>query len=330
MLHVTTQGAALGQAGGRLELRKDDTVLLSVPIAAVGVVFLYGDVRPTKGAVRLCLDENVGVVLLTRQGRFRGRLAGKGDDGLSLRQCQWSCAGNTSFCLSYSRLVVRRKLESSLETWQLRRQSPGSTSSTVAALRQAMERIPTAASLDSLRGMEGTAARAWFAQMRAWLPRAWNFAGRDRTHADPANALLNLGYTLLCHEWESHLAGAGFEPGLGFYHSPKAGRPSLACDLMEEFRPRVVDRVVLNLANRSILRPSDFEQRESGMRLKQDALRVFLRAYEEVLLPERQVFSERLVELERRLRATKLAHEVERITPRSESRIDVEDVEHLA
>src|SRR5207249_2121900 len=136
------------------------------------------------------------------------------------------------------------------------------------------------------RGVEGGASRAYFGLFARWNGSELPFEGREkRGTADPINALLNFGYTLLTREIEGLLEAAGLDPTIGFYHQPDDDRPSLACDWVEEFRHVIVDRLVLTLVNKRMITHTDFEEGEErrGIRLSMDGLRKFLTAYDQAM-----------------------------------------------
>lgn len=149
-------------------------------------------------------------------------------------------------------------------------------------------RVPSARaalSLETLRGIEGTAAARHFGALAGMVPSAFAFDGRNRRPPrDPVNALLSFGYVLVGNELQALLDAMGFDPYLGFYHQLDYGRPSLALDLLEEFRAALVDRFSLNLLNLGILKPQDFvETPEKGVVLGRDALKTWFAHYEKEL-----------------------------------------------
>ena len=152
-----------------------------------------------------------------------------------------------------------------------------------------MERLATVArtvaTIDSLRGIEGTAAARYFESLAGMVPPAFMFDGRSRRPPrDPVNALLSFGYVLVGHELQALLDGMGFDPYLGFYHQIDYGRPSLALDLLEEFRAALVDRFSTGLLNLGIFRPEDFgETREKGVVLGREAMKTWFACYEKEL-----------------------------------------------
>jgi CRISPR-associated protein Cas1 len=151
------------------------------------------------------------------------------------------------------------------------------------SLREALATIGAVSSLESLRGIEGSAARAYFDLLMRCNRSDLRFEGRKKhPPTDPVNALLSLGYALLTRELEGLLEAAGLDPTVGFYHQPDGDRPSLACDWVEEFRHAIVDRLVLALINRGTLTARDFQDPDTrqGVRLTPDGLRKMLSAYE--------------------------------------------------
>ena len=153
-----------------------------------------------------------------------------------------------------------------------------------------------APSLEVLRGIEGAATRRYFRALAGIVPPAFAFAGRSRRPPrDPCNALLSFGYVLVGNELQALLDGIGFDPYIGFYHQLDYGRPSLALDLLEEFRAPLVDRLSATLLNRGELAAGDFAGTpERGITLTREALKRYLAAYERELTEPRAVESEQL------------------------------------
>jgi CRISPR-associated protein Cas1 len=306
-VHVTTQGTNLTQSGQRLAVRKDQERLLEIPVLHLRGILLYGDVRASTGALRLCAAEGVAVTFLSRTGRLRARLAPAQDYSAKLRVLQYQRSQDANFCLRWSQGIVRAKLLSALAHLEAKeRGHQEAPKRTARQLRQTLEKLGATRSLDELRGLEGTAAASYFAALRGWVPDEVGFPGRRRESPDLVNVLLNLGYTLLYREMEGLASGAGLEPALGFYHSLDAGRASLACDVQEEFRHNFVDRLVLTLVNRRQIQPEKHLQAagSSAPRLTAEALSVFLTAYEKAASLQRPDF---LRQLERLVRSIEVS-----------------------
>jgi CRISPR-associated protein Cas1 len=288
-LHVAEQGTYLRRVGSRVCLTRKDAILLQVPAAKLQGVVLYGNIQVSSQCLRNLLDEGVWLSFFTRNGVYKGRLQPPVERGGRLRLRQWERSRDPQFCLDSSRAIVRGKLlsQKNIAAAYAKNYLAVTMGNSFGCLRDGLERLESATELDQLRGIEGAATRAYFDLFRRWNQSEIAFDGREKhPPTDPINALLSFGYTLLSRELEGLLEAAGLDPTVGFYHQAHADRPSLACDWVEEFRHLVVDRVVLFLINRRIVTSADFEDRgeKGGMRLSQEGLRKFLRAYERSLI----------------------------------------------
>jgi CRISPR-associated protein Cas1 len=157
------------------------------------------------------------------------------------------------------------------------------------ALRNMIAQVPRATSIGSLLGIEGNGSAAYFGVFGRLLRGSMTFTRRRRRPpTDPINSMLSLGYTLLLHQVSAAIQVVGLDPYAGFLHQPRFGRPALALDLMEEFRPIIADSVVLNIVNHKILTEQDFREELGVVQLKPDARKRFYAKFEERLLEELQ------------------------------------------
>ena len=281
-LYVTEQGARIEREYRRLLVVKGDEALLALPLARIDHLVLVGRVGMTTPAMHALLDADVGVSLLNRWGRLRGRLVPPTGKNIPLRQCQYARALDNKFCLAVSRSVVEGKLRNYralAQRWARRRTGIGHEA--VTEIGAALEQLVTASDLAVLRGIEGRGSRAYFRLWWRLLPVTLSHSCRSRRPPrDPANALMSLGYSLLAQNMMTACEVVGLDPYDGFFHADKYGRPALALDLMEEFRGVIVDSVVINLLNRRRLDADDFRPGpEGGIYLKERGLRVFFDAY---------------------------------------------------
>lgn len=247
---VTNDGASL-----RLDPRELDTVAC------------HGHVDVTHDALRLLLAHDVELALLTASGsRCRGRLVTGDSPRVTLRLLQYELHRDPAATLGTARDVVRAKIESQIAAARhYRKQGRRPARRSVGALRSLHARVDRAADLDSLRGLEGAASAEWFRWLASLLPAPWSFPCRSiRPPRDPVNALLSLGYTWLLARVSARIEARGLELQLGTLHQYRAGRPSLACDLMEPLRVPFVDRWVVQLTTHRIVSPSDFHATEDG------------------------------------------------------------------
>lgn len=283
-LYVTEPGSRVEKEYRRLRVvDKDNQTLLVTPLARVGEVVLVGQAGATTPALLALLDEGIGLTFVTRQGKLRGRLSPATGKNLALRRRQYQQAEAPLFCLGLSRAIVAGKLRNSRTlARRLLRGRAAAPAGQVERLKRCLKEVGRCPDIAALMGREGDGARAYFAVFRAALGDRLAFGQRSRRPPrDPVNALLGLGYSLLAANLITALEIVGLDPYCGFFHGPASyGRPALALDLMEEFRPVVVDSVVLTLVNKRMLAEDDFEPGSGGgLYLTGRGLKVFFEQY---------------------------------------------------
>ena len=282
-LYVTEPGSRIEKEYRRvLVTSADDEVLLSVPLVHVTDIVLVGSVGVTTQALLSLLEAGVSFSIVSRSGKLLGRLMPPSEGNIFLRRLQYQRAADPSFCLAIAKAIALGKLKNQRAfAYRLCRKDPGLPKSNIEKITAAIKNAEGEQNLDSLRGQEGIGAKAYFRIFRAALNQEWDFEKRSRRPpADPANALLSLGYSLLTQNMMTALEVAGLDPYDGFFHADVYGRPALALDLMEEFRALIVDSVVLTLVNKRILAPDDFiPVEEGGFHLKPRAMKKFLMQY---------------------------------------------------
>ncbi len=289
-LYVMTQGAYLRLEGETLVVEVERQKRLQVPIHHLGSVVIFGDVLVSPAALHRCADDGLGVMLLDRRGRFKARLEGSLSGNILLRQAQHRAAATQA--LEVARAFIAGKLRNTRQV-VLRGARDSHDDADRDALRQCgrllaghIRRLPGATTLDEARGIEGDGARVYFEAVRHLIRtdarEVFKFEQRNRRPPlDRFNALLSFVYTLLVHDCRSAVEAVGLDSQLGFLHAVRPGRPSLALDLMEEFRP-VVDRLALTLINRGQLTDRDFEPRPGGaVYLSETGRKTVLGAYQQ-------------------------------------------------
>jgi CRISPR-associated protein Cas1 len=286
-LFITEQNSIIRKTSNRLIVEKDDTVLLEIPCLKIETVLIYGNVQVTSQALAEMLDQGIELALLSRSGRLRGQLTPPKAKNIPLRMRQYKVSDSESFCFAFARSVVTAKIASSAAVlWRFQKNHPDILSdSEIADVERAAEGLEAVSTLDSLRGLEGTAAARYFRCLGRMAPSEIGFETRNRRPPrDPLNALLSFGYVLAGNEIQALLDAMGFDPYLGFFHQIDYGRPSLALDLLEEFRAPLVDRFSLRLLNLGILTRASFTATpEGGMVLEREALKRYFAAYEKEL-----------------------------------------------
>lgn len=287
-MYVVQEDAFLGKLDERLQIKHQGKRLLDVPLLKLDGVVLLGRATLSPHVVDELLERNIPLSFLTRYGKYRGRLEPEVTRNIFVRRGQWNAAGETPISVVAVRGFVRGKLKNYRSLLQ-RKQRDGDGLDVTGAIDQlegAIAALPRTDRIDQLRGYEGAGSAAYFGVFNELLQGTpFEFTHRNRRPPkDPVNSLLSLGYALLRHDVQSALNIVGFDPYLGYLHTERYGRPSLALDVMEEFRPLVVDAMVLSLLKRpNGLRLGDFEQEplNGEVSLTGDGLKKFLRAYEE-------------------------------------------------
>lgn len=263
-LAISEQGTSVHADGDMLVVQRGKSVLRRIRGGELEQVLLLGGVEVTRQAMNLLLRRDIEMVLLTQDGRFRGRLSGRGSKNVQLRLAQYQRSTDPAFCLAVARAIVAGKLQNQRQILlrAQRRLQDDDLAGAVGNLRMMAQRAAACTDLDALRGFEGQGAALYFGQFgKLILNPDFRFPTRSRRPPrDPVNAMLSFGYAVLGGIAETELYHCGLEPMLGFLHQPAYGRPSLMLDLLEEFRP-LVDTLVLRVVNRRQIAVKDFDQR---------------------------------------------------------------------
>jgi CRISPR-associated protein Cas1 len=327
-LYVQGQGYAVGLKGEVLEVRERGKAIDEVRLIDLSGVSLFGNVQISAQALRELAARDVVVTHLSYGGWVSAVTTPPPHKNVELRRRQFETAGDRAACLALARTFVTGKIRN-CRTF-LRRNARELDEKTLMRLAAARRGAERAESLESLLGVEGAAARIYFSELSKTLKGqgeggapAFDFSSRNRRPPrDPVNAVLSFVYAMLVKDVVATLVSVGFDPFLGFYHQPRYGRPALALDLMEEFRPLVADSVVVGLINNGELRPSDFVSRAGAVALTASGRRRVIEAYERRLdqLVTHPIFGysigyRRVFEVQARLLARALTGEIDRYPP---------------
>jgi CRISPR-associated protein Cas1 len=257
-----------------IQVEVKGTVRLGVPLHNLQGLTLFGNVMISPGAMEACAEGGIAVTFLSEAGRLRARVDGPVSGNVLLRREQFRMADRVEDIVRMSRCIVAGKLQNARGNLQRSARDSADEDDRTALTRAAEElaagirRLEFAAEIDQIRGIEGAAARAYFGVFGRMVRQdreAFTPAGRSRRPPlDRMNALLSYVYALLLADCQAALTSAGLDPNVGFLHADRPGKPSLALDLMEEFRPLLADRLVLTLVNRRQIARDDFAIREGG------------------------------------------------------------------
>jgi CRISPR-associated protein Cas1 len=335
-LYLNTHGLRVGISGGVLQIKERDKLLQEVRLGEICQVNLHGNIQLTTQAIQALCAEEIPVAYFSGGGWFYGITRGMGLKNIFLRREQFRHADLTPFCLTLARSLVAGKIQN--QRTMLQRNHIEPPASALLALKRFIDDARTAASIEELLGIEGNAARVYFEHFAGMIklnefpnedantsPSAqqqfkFDFVNRNRRPPrDAVNALLSLAYSVLAKDLAIACLGVGFDPYLGFYHQPRFGRPALALDLMEPFRPLIADSAVLSAINNRMITPKDFVQAGPAVSLKPDGRKAFFRAYEQRMdtLVTHPLFGyrvnyRRVIEIQTRLLARVLTREIPR------------------
>ncbi len=281
-LYATTQGARLSKRGGRVALVQDGNEVDSRRLVDVSHVAIFGNVTASSALLRELFDRGIPVLWLTYGGWLSGVATGMppGNVQLRMRQHRAAAIGSPQFGAAF----ISGKIRNSRTL--LRRHSGGNAAAALKQLSTLARTAQNARELDSLLGLEGTAARIYFQGLARLLSPpvalgSFTFEHRNRRPpTDPVNTLLSFVYTLLTKDALIATLATGFDPHVGLFHRPRFGRPALALDLAEEFRPLIADSVVLTAVNNGEVKSDDFVQRAMGTSLTASGRRKVIAAYE--------------------------------------------------
>lgn len=295
VIYVTTQRAWLNKDGQNVVVSVDGAERARMPVHQLAGIVGFGRVALSAPLLGFCCESGITVTHLDERGRFLARVEGPVSGNVLLRREQYRRADDPDACAALVRSIVTGKTlnQRAVLRRALRDHREAMPPAAVAALEEAERRLTDIArrcakpqDTDALRGLEGEAGAVYFAAFPRLIRRPepeLTFATRSRRPPlDAVNALLSFLYALLTHDLRAACETVGLDPQVGFLHRLRPGRPSLALDLVEEFRPWLADRTALSLLNRRQLDPEDFSRDENGgVRLANDARRTVLVAWQE-------------------------------------------------
>jgi CRISPR-associated protein Cas1 len=326
-LYLNTQGFRVGKSGEVLQVKDKDKTVQEVRIGEICQVNLLGNVQISTQAVQSLCEAGVPVTYFSMGGYFYGITTGLNTKNVVLRRSQFRLADSEWFPLSLARALVAGKIRNQRTMLQRNHIEPDKSS--LVGMKALADRAERAENLESLLGFEGSAARVYFEEFAGMIKPgdeaeseaggfSFDFEGRNRRPPrDPVNALLSLAYSMLAKDLTIACYAVGFDPYMGFYHQLRHGRPALALDLMEPFRPLIADSAVLSAVNTRMVTERDFVRAGASVALTPAGRKGFFRAYELRMdslvthpLFEYRVSYRRLLEIQVRLLARVIGGEI--------------------
>ena len=315
-LYVQARGAKVAKSGETLVVTVDDEKVATARLAETSQVVLMGSIYVTSPCLQELMWRGIPVTWHSHGGWFYGHTVGNGHKNVELRTAQYRASFDPATCLRFAKGLVSAKIANCRTLLRRNWKRSEDNRDVLIELKEDSRRVARVRSLAVLLGVEGTAAARYFRAFPAMLSEsepartlAFDFGKRNRRPpTDPVNALLSFAYSLLTRAWTVTLTAVGFDGFRGLYHQPRYGRPALALDLMEPFRPLIADSVVLQLINNGEIRPIDFRSAAGSVALTPEGRRRFIAAFErrlshEILHPlfGYRVSYRRLMEMQARL-----------------------------
>ncbi len=326
-LYVQHHGLYVGKKDEELVVKENKEIVARSRLMSTSQVCLFGNIGISADALHECCNRGIPVCHYSGGGWFYGMTHAVGPRNAELKRAQFRAADDNAQCLALARRFVTAKVKN--QRTMVRRNNPAPPDDALESLAQSAQDAERAGSLESLLGVEGNAARTYFSAFGGMIKPpggdeiAFDFNGRNRRPAtDPTNALLSFCYALLTKDCTITLMSVGFDPFNGFYHQPRFGRPALALDFMEEFRPIIADSVVLTVVNTGVVRAGDFVRAAKAVSLKPAARKAVIEAYERRMdaLATHPVFRyrisyRRILEVQARLMARYICGELDEFPP---------------
>lgn len=323
-LYVQARGAKVAKKGETLEVSIEDKIVQSVRLVDVSQLALLGQVYVTAPTLHELMSREIPVTWQSFGGWFMGHTIGTGHKNVEVRTAQYRASFDEQACLRLAKGWVTAKIQNQRTLLRRNWKDGASPADIIEGFQQDLRGVVRAANLAELLGTEGQAAARYFGHFGRMLSRAdddslrFEFEKRNRRPpADPVNALLSYGYALLAKAWTIVLSAVGLDPYRGFYHQPRYGRPALALDMMEPFRPLIADSSVIQAINNGEVRPSDFISAAGSVALTEDGRKRFIATFERRMSQEvthplfgYKVSYRRLLELQARLLCRHLLGEI--------------------
>ncbi len=283
-LYVCEQGATIGIAENRFQVKYKDGMVKSIPAETLEVIEVFGKVQITTQCMTECLRRGVNIIFYSTNGAYFGRMISTNHVNVQRQRIQAKVTEDTQFRLDFSKRIINAKIHNQIVV--LRRYARNSESNiqrAVAEMQNMYKKIENAQSIEQLMGYEGTAAKIYFRELGKLIEPEFAFTGRNRRPPrDPFNSLISLGYSIILNELYGKIEGKGLNPYFGVVHSDREKHPTLASDLMEEWRAVLIDSVALSMLNGHELLRKDFYSgtEQPGVFLEKDAFKKYVQKLE--------------------------------------------------
>ena len=319
-LYVVRHGAVLGISGGLLTIKYPDRTEDSFPKNTIEGISVFSKATLTTACVEFCLYNNINVGYFSLNGKYYGRLVSVQNTNVPRLRKQIELSTNEDFSLKLARKIIHAKINNQLVVAQRYASDISDSSDNKKIIRISRRKTVEAESLYKLIGFEGMASKCYFQILSGIVEKGFEFEGRNRRPAiDPFNCMLNFGYSLLTREIIGEIEGRGLNPYIGFIHQDKSGHPALASDLIEEWRPVIVDSLVMSMIQGHEINPDGFVVDSNCCRMKDETIKLFISKIEK-----------RIVEMKNRLKKVVTEGDSIRIYQVNDSYFDVSRFENTS
>lgn len=323
-LYVQARGAKVAKKGETLEISVEDKLVQTVRLVDVSQLAILGQVYVTTPTLQELMSREIPISWHSFGGWFMGHTIGTGHKNVEVRTAQYRASFDSQACLRLAKNIVTAKIQNQRTLLRRNWKGGAAESHIIDGFQSDLRGVGRAQDLGELLGVEGQAAARYFGNFSEMISRGdgdslrFDFEKRSRRPpADPVNALLSYAYSLLVRAWTIALTAVGFDAYRGFYHQPRYGRPALALDMMEPFRPLIADSSVIQAINNGEVRPSDFISVAGSVALTDDGRKRFIGTFERRMSQEvthplfgYRVSYRRLLELQARLLSRYLLGEI--------------------
>ncbi|MCD8090842.1 MAG: CRISPR-associated endonuclease Cas1 [Clostridiales bacterium] len=286
-VYVNEQGSQISVDGGYCVIVVPNGLKRLIPIETIEYVSVFGNVHITTPALQMFMKNNITVTLYSQTGGYFGRIMSNENVNINRQRKQFRLSGNTEFSLKLSKKILKAKIHNQavvLSRYCPKTDSNENIKASINQIKITAKSIDRCVSIEQLMGYEGIAAKYYFQGLSKCVSPGFKFSGRSRRPPkDEFNSMLSLGYSLLMNELYGAAEGKGLNVYAGFLHQDRERHPTLASDLMEEWRSVIVDSVVLSLVNGHEVHTEGFTKSDDGIFLNSETFKVFIRKYENKL-----------------------------------------------
>ncbi len=293
-IYINEQGSEISVDGGYCVIDTPDKAHKKIPIETIEYVSLFGNIHITTPAIQMFMQNKIPVTLYSNRGAYFGRIMSNENVSIARQRKQFKLSGDTEFSLNLSKKIIRAKIHNQMVV--LNRYCPKNdieqnVKKCCNQMRYILKDIDKCKNIAQLMGCEGVAAKNYFNGLAKCVVSDFTFSGRSRRPPqDEFNAMLSLGYSILMNEVYGAAEGKGLNVYAGFLHQDRENHPTLASDLMEEWRSVIVDSVVMSLVNGHEVQKSGFVKEKNGVFLDNETFKIFIRKYETKLRTEMSYF----------------------------------------